>query len=151
MVTVRSATPGDLDAILDIENGAFSDPWSDRSFAALIDAPHAECLVLADDGGAVIGYVVLLLAPPEADVANVAVAARVRRTGAGRALLRAALDAARQRGIRQVYLEVRASNVPAIGLYRSLGFFQVGVRAKYYSAPREDALVMRCDLVPETE
>ena len=38
-------------------------------------------------------------------------------------------------------LEVRASNEPAISLYKSFGFSEVGVRKKYYENT-EDALLL---------
>ena len=61
------------------------------------------------------------------------------RRGAAQALLLAFLE--RHDG--EVFLEVRASNVPAISLYRKLGFVEVGSRPGYYHSPVENALVMR--------
>ena len=54
----------------------------------------------------------------------------------------------RDRGAEEIFLEVRASNASAIGLYSSEGFETVGRRARYYVRPIEDALVMRKSLVP---
>jgi ribosomal-protein-alanine N-acetyltransferase len=45
-------------------------------------------------------------------------------------------------GARQATLEVRRSNVAALGLYEGLGFACEGVRKDYYQTPREDALVL---------
>ena len=58
------------------------------------------------------------------------------------------LEEARMTGNSWIFLEVRPSNRPAIQLYRSLGFVQVGIRRGYYQAVggREDALVHRLDL-----
>jgi ribosomal-protein-alanine N-acetyltransferase len=41
-------------------------------------------------------------------------------------------------------LEVRASNLPAINLYRKAGFADIGLRREYYPAEngREDAILM---------
>ena len=39
-------------------------------------------------------------------------------------------------------LEVRASNAPAIALYRKHGFQEAGRRKNYYQQPREDAIIM---------
>ncbi|EPD30986.1 GNAT family N-acetyltransferase [Gleimia europaea] len=50
------------------------------------------------------------------------------------------------RRVRSVMLEVRASNTSAIGLYRSRGFKQIAKIARYYRAPREDAVVMELNL-----
>ncbi|MES2105033.1 MAG: GNAT family N-acetyltransferase [Pseudomonadota bacterium] len=46
----------------------------------------------------------------------------LRRRGHARALMTGLLDEARQHGARTAYLQVTASNMPAIGLYESLGF-----------------------------
>jgi ribosomal-protein-alanine N-acetyltransferase len=43
-------------------------------------------------------------------------------------------------------LEVRASNHPAIGLYRRLGFAETGRRKRYYRDPMEDAVQMRLEV-----
>jgi ribosomal-protein-alanine N-acetyltransferase len=43
-------------------------------------------------------------------------------------------------------LEVRRSNLPAIALYRSLGYREVGVRPRYYAEDGEDALAMDKEL-----
>ena len=64
----------------------------------------------------------------------------------------AALDRIRLCAAREVFLEVDAANVAAIGLYDSLGFKRVGVRKGYYdrgAAGRADALLMRLDLEPK--
>ncbi len=43
-------------------------------------------------------------------------------------------------------LEVRASNAPAIALYRQLGYREVAVRPRYYAEENEDAIVMELAL-----
>jgi ribosomal-protein-alanine N-acetyltransferase len=60
-------------------------------------------------------------------------------------VLQALLDEARSRGCRAAFLEVRASNAAALGLYRGLGFIQTGIRSGYYS-DGEDAVEMRHSL-----
>jgi ribosomal-protein-alanine N-acetyltransferase len=145
------ATERDLPAIVDIENGAFSDPWSERSFRSLLNTSHAWFVVATDAAEQLLGYAVLLVTVPDADVANIAVAPRGRRQGTGRALLTELMTRARLSGVEAMFLEVRASNTPARALYESLGFTRVGTRRGYYREPREDAQVLRCDLVSPEE
>ncbi len=64
--------------------------------------------------------------------------------------MRTALDYAIAHRLRLVLLEVRRSNQPAIGLYRSVGFFTTGVRAGYYADNDEDAIEMMLTLDPAT-
>jgi glycosyltransferase involved in cell wall biosynthesis/ribosomal protein S18 acetylase RimI-like enzyme len=77
--------------------------------------------------------------PDEAEVLNIAVHPRWKRRGLATRLL------ARKAAIpgRTVYLEVRASNVPALNLYKKLGFQPCAVRPDYYTCPKESGIVMR--------
>ena len=114
-------------------------------FADCLAAGH-ECRVALAASGALVAYGVLSLAAGEATLLAMAVAPRWQRAGHGRALARHMIGRARLGGAGTVFLEARASNAGAIGLYRSLGFVDVGRRPRYYPAPagaREDARVMR--------
>ena len=100
----------------------------------------------AGEGGEVVGFAVASLLPPEAELETIAVASTAQRHGLARRLfveLAAKLVAAQ---ITEVFLEVRASNQPALGLYRGLGFAETGRRARYYHDPVEDAVLMRLRL-----
>jgi ribosomal protein S18 acetylase RimI-like enzyme len=55
-------------------------------------------------------------------VEDVFVRSEARGSGLGRALVQAAIDRARARGCRRLELDTAEENVPALGLYRSLGF-----------------------------
>ncbi|HUD75342.1 MAG TPA: ribosomal protein S18-alanine N-acetyltransferase [Terracidiphilus sp.] len=100
----------------------------------------------AGEGGEVVGFAVASLLPPEAELETIAVASTAQRHGLARRLfveLAAKLVAAQ---ITEVFLEVRASNQPALGLYRRLGFTETGRRVRYYHDPVEDAVLMRLRL-----
>ena len=87
----------------------------------------------------------------ELHVLNVATRSDRRRRGIGRALMHEVLGYARAHRVKHVLLEVRRSNRAAIALYRSVGFFAMGVRARYYPDD-EDAveMVLLLDLTPAT-
>lgn len=60
------------------------------------------------------------------------VAASVRGSGLGEALMRTCIDCARANpAVLKVALEVFADNGPAVGLYRKLGFTEEGRRIRY--------------------
>jgi len=101
--------------------------------------------MVATKGGenAVAGYVVALVASDQAEILNLAVNPSERRGGLGGDLLDAAFGALVARGAREVFLEVRESNVAALALYRSRGFAGLSRRGSYYRNPVEDALVLR--------
>jgi ribosomal protein S18 acetylase RimI-like enzyme len=78
----------------------------------------------------------------EAEILDVAVPARHHRKGYARFLLRNFLDLARQRGVHELFLEVRESNVAALALYRKFRFEAAGRRPNYYRNPAEAALLL---------
>jgi len=128
-----------------IEQAVFADPWSTQDFR---DCVMSDALFLVAEGNgahAIAGYVVALDAADEGEILNLAVAPAGRRNGLGRALVEGVLEALAERGVRQVYLEVRESNAPARALYAAHGFREVGRRKQYYRRPVEDAIVLRRD------
>lgn len=139
---IRPAREGDLPAIHAIERASFGDPWSVASFRSMLAQPQVLATV-AEAGGEVVGFAIAWQLADEAEIANLAVAPHARRSGVGQGLLDDLLAAFETRGGATVYLEVRAGNAAAQGLYRSRGFEEAGRRRGYYDAPREDAIVMR--------
>ncbi len=150
-MTLRDATRADLDAIMAVEHRSFpTDAWSAETMAAELESPHGRYLVDEIDG-VVVGYggVRALQGGADADIQTIALDRPHRGAGRGRALLRALLDAARARGAREVFLEVRADNPAASGLYLSEGFEEIGRRPRYYQPDDVDAIVMRLHLRAE--
>ena len=143
---IRKMNLGDVSAIAELEKLCFSDPWSENSIASEVDNRLSYWLV-AEVDGVVAGYVGSQTVLDAADMMNLAVSPGHRRKGIGQALVNALVEHLRQNKVIALLLEVRVSNAPAIALYESLGFEQVGRRPKYYHNPREDALIMRKELV----
>jgi len=142
--TIRRGLADDLPAVAAIEQSSFADPWSERSFEELLRSPAAIFLVATHaDSETVSGYVIAIAVTDQAEILNLAVVESARRHGLGGALLDAAIEAVSERGAREIFLDVRESNKPALGLYRSRGFAALGRRGKYYRNPVEDALVLR--------
>jgi [ribosomal protein S18]-alanine N-acetyltransferase len=140
-VNVRPLAVPDVAAAAALEHRTFSDPWSAQSFREMLAATHAVCLA-AEEGGALVGYAVGTVAADEGEVLNIAVDEAARGRGLGRQLLRALVERLEQAGARSLFLEVRASNETAIGLYESQGFRILGRRKGYYKDPKEDAVTM---------
>ena len=125
-----------------LEKLCFSAPWSEASVAGELDNPLSVWLVCVDRGK-VLGYVGSQTVLEESDMMNIAVLPEARRAGMGERLILSLIELLKDRGSRSLALEVRASNTPAISLYKKLGFLQVGRRPNYYRGPREDALIFR--------
>jgi ribosomal-protein-alanine N-acetyltransferase len=79
------------------------------------------------------------VAEDEREILNLAVAPEFRRQGVGRDLLAGLTAEARG----TIFLEVRASNLAARNIYKSMGFQEVGNRPGYYQNPLEPAIVMK--------
>ncbi len=139
----------DLARVAGIERDGFRHPWSEELIRRELGHAWSVILVAEQDGpggGEISGFVVFWLVHDEVHVLNIAVAPGARRRGIGRALMEAAADEGRRRGAKIATLEVRRSNVPAIELYRMLGYRQIGIRPNYYADEGEDAIVMVADL-----
>lgn len=91
---------------------------------------------------ALIGFA-LLRCFDDAELIRIAVDKSFRQQGVGRKLLDELITETEKRNIKDIFLEVRVGNVPAVSMYRAAGFTDAGVRKNYYSEPKEDALIMR--------
>ena len=140
--TIIPMTPAHLPAVAALEKRCFpADPWSEGVFRSALDSPNTSILLAEGEDGTLLGYAVLNTVLDEGNLDNIAVAPQARRQGVADALLSALTSFGREH-LACLMLEVRASNAPAIALYEKHGFAAVGRRKNYYSAPREDAVLM---------
>ena len=128
--------------IAELEKLCFSDPWSENSIRYELTNPLSYWLVAVEDGR-VTGYVGSQSVLDEADMMNIAVHPDFRRRGVAQSLVKGLVAGLKEKDVRCLTLEVRASNDPAIALDQKLGFVQVGRRPNYYRNPKEDALILR--------
>ncbi len=87
---------------------------------------------------------------PQVELLNIGIAPTYQGKSLALSLLSATMKLLPENA-ESIFLEVRRSNIPAIGLYEKSGFSQVGVRRNYYPAAggtREDALVYKYGFVP---
>lgn len=137
IVTAQSCHIPEIEAI---ERECFADPWPVEALSSYLTGNHI--MLAAIEDGCVAGYVGLMYVLDEGYIANVAVSGRCRRRGYARALLEALEAFAREKELAFLTLEVRAANDPAIALYSSCGYREVGRRKNYYTHPTEDAILM---------
>lgn len=145
-LVLRRMQEGDLDQIASLESEIFSDPWSRNAYQDILGKEHYCALVLAVPGDVpeeIVGYLCGMTVLDEGELHRIAVSPARRGEGYGGRLMEGFLAILRDRGISSVYLEVRAGNAPAIGLYQKNGFTQIGIRKGYYQNPKEDAWVMQ--------
>ncbi|BBX35167.1 ribosomal-protein-alanine acetyltransferase [Mycolicibacterium mageritense DSM 44476 = CIP 104973] len=119
------------------------DPWPARAFLAELAAKHNHYLAARSDGR-VVGYAGISrlgrVRPYEYEIHTIGVDPDFQGHGIGRRLLAGMLEFAAGG---TVFLEVRTDNVPAIKLYESVGFVNIGLRKRYYRASGADAYTMR--------
>jgi len=147
---IRPLGPGDLDAVCAIEEASYPFPWTRGIFEGCLRAGYAAFGLLVE--GELAGYAISNWGAGESHLLNLCVHPRWRRHGFGRTLLEYSVAHARALDCHVMFLEVRPSNTDAGRLYRQFGFSEIGMRPAYYQAEggREDALLMRLDLLAET-
>ncbi len=141
MVKIREMLECDVSDVARIEEESFSMPWSESAFREMLLKDQMSYLV-ADLGGQIIGGAGIRNILGDAEITNVVIKEAYRRHGYGKLLLKTIIEKGFQMGAEAFTLEVRKSNLPAIMLYRKLGFTEEGTRKNFYERPQEDALIM---------
>ena len=144
-VEVRKMRSMDVPSVMRIEVETFTMAWSESTFRGLLRRKDSD-LFVAEIDRTIVGYSVFWAVTDQGELGNVAVVKDRRGQGIGRKLIEAVLARAAERGVREIFLEVRKSNYGAQTLYGTFGFYEVARRKNYYLEPSEDALVMRLDL-----
>lgn len=147
MTLVRSAGPGDVAAVADLEASCLGDDaWSEGLVReGITGALPTIGYLVAEHEGEVVGHAVTSAAGDIAELQRIAVAAGHRRRGVAGQLLAAAVDAAARTEADRMLLEVRADNRPALAFYAHHGFVEIDRRDRYY-ADGASAVVMRLPL-----
>lgn len=150
---VRDLTLDDTAAMARLHADYFARPWSAEEFEALLvqDPVFGYAVRPVSNRGkpAIEGFVLARLTAGEAEILTIVVSRSCRRRGLGRMLMDAVLRHLHSERAEALFLEVDETNLPALGLYRRLGFGEVGRREGYYSSRegrKTSALVMRRDL-----
>ena len=144
-------TEHDLLEVVEIEEASGLSRWGWEAYhAELMGGQNALMLVIrrrvaqpAINAERIAGFIAARLTGEEIHINNLAVRPAYRRQGMGGQLLDAVLKEGARLGARAALLEVRAANAGAQALYLGRGFQMAGRRRHYYSAPTEDALVMK--------
>jgi len=146
MVTViKKMKYEDLDFIIEIENNAFSNPWTLTMFREEINKQQSY-VIKSTKTDLVIGYICGRKILDEYHITNLAVSQEFQRRGLGTRLVKYIIGKMKLRNCREFYLEVRKNNLRALRMYLKIGFMIVGVRKEYYSEPVDDAIIMKYEI-----
>lgn len=138
---IKRLTTAHTSSVFTVLSDAFSNPWSAETVFSLLNSKNAVCFGVFD-GETLVGYAALEWVLDEGSLTDIAVLKDYRRKGIATLLMNRLMDEAKSQNLQFVTLEVRHSNIPAIKLYESYGFEQVGKRPSYYRDPVEDAILM---------
>jgi ribosomal-protein-alanine N-acetyltransferase len=129
-----------------IDRLCFIDPWFKRSFMDELNADCALNLVAIDTDESMhtLGYCLTRVVIDECTINRLAVHPDYQRNGIATRLLKACLYRAGLQGATSCFIDVRAGNTAARGLYEGHGFKHIGTRSGYYQIGAEDAILMRC-------
>ena len=142
MMEIRLATIEDAHAIYEIEQQSFSVPWRLESVLAELEGAANKLYMVICEENHIVGYAGAWLVYDEGQITNIAVLPSARGKGYGSKLTKQLIDECFSRGMHEIFLEVRISNLAALSMYRNLGFSVKGIRKEYYSEPTEDAYIM---------
>ncbi len=144
------ATEADIVSLLAVERLCFSRPWGHISFSAELAAETGYNCTAREKceppDSRIAGYLFFRVIADEMQILRIAVAPDWRRQGIARQILGMGLQKALEAGAGVCFLEVRASNIPAMSLYSRMGFRCIGQRPGYYPETGEDALILMKNL-----
>jgi len=155
MFTLRQFAPSDLEQVLHINRTCLPENYTGFFFLDL-HKRFPETFLIAEDNGTVIGYIMcrietglpnfkIIGITKKGHVISIAVLPQHQRRGVGRALVQEAMEAMLRYKAKECFLEVRASNTPAVKLYKRLGFKITRTLHGYYT-DGEDAYLMAIKL-----
>lgn len=142
-VSLRQMKNDDIKQVTELEAACFSDPWSERLLADMLESPYDEAWVLVAEGEEIIAYANFRFLAGEGELMRIAVLPPFRGNGYSRKLMERLEESAIKQDADALTLEVREGNTPALNLYKSCGFSQEAVRKNYYRNPTENAILMR--------
>ncbi len=134
-----------LQKILEIEELSFPSPWSVHALKSEIENPISHFWALIE-GKLLSGYICFWMFDREIQLISVAIHPHDRGKGLGHYLLKEMIETGISKGMQQIWLEVRPSNLAAKELYERLGFEEAYRRPRYYPDTHEDAIVMGLNL-----
>lgn len=150
-ILVRRMREADLDEVMALAASLKDAPhWARTAYLSALDedaAPRRMALVAEEPAAvAVVGFAVACVFAPQAELESIAVAASGQGSGIGKQLFSALAEQLKAAAVREVLLEVRASNQQARFFYASQGWIESGRRPRYYADPEEDAVLMSLKL-----
>lgn len=145
----RIATEEDLEQLMRMEALCFTDPWGELGIREELKPEDKELVPrvfiyedINGEGIEAIAYLIGFAFEDEFQVYRVGVLPQYRNQGIAYRFLSEVLDYVKANGMSKSTLEARENNLPAIQLYKHLGFVEVGRRKNFYKDTGETAILM---------
>lgn len=141
-IDILIANESHADSIFLINSLSFPVPWDKASILQELSDNDKARYVVAKVNDTIVGYGGLWKILDEGHITNIAIHPQYRGMGIGNRIVQSLIELCSIEDITSMTLEVRASNIAAINLYKKFGFITEGIRKHYYSNNNEDALIM---------
>ena len=144
MIEYRLATNKDFDAVQEIENECFKEPYSTQELKYEFEENPVNKIIVAEKDGQVIGFIDFLVTFNSATIMQIAVTKKYRGLGIATRLLAEMehnFPEDLEDLVENITLEVRVSNQAAVNLYTKNGYKIVVVKSHYYK-DGENAIYM---------
>lgn len=138
---IRLATTKDIPALLEIEQECFIKPWGEKDLYYEINENPVSTVLILEENKAILGYLSYWITFDSATVAQIAIRKNYQGRHLSDHLMEEMIDDCYAKRVMNITLEVRVSNVKAIGLYEKYGFKRVVIKPHYYENG-EDAIYM---------
>lgn len=139
-IQISKATLNDLEAIDNIENELSTRILSQDILKSSLNNSNIHSFV-AIVNNKIVGYLMAEFLIDHIDILSIAVKKEFRQNNVASKLIDKLFEIANDLKVDYIYLEVRASNLPAIKFYEKNGFNKITIRAKYYPDNNEDAYI----------
>lgn len=139
-ILIKYAEMSDIPNITRIESESIDEPWNESQFISAL-LSDSDILLAASYNNCTIGFIEASFVLDEININSIAVDAKYRKLGIASMLI-ASLEKFFSGSAEKLMLEVRSRNIPALNLYRKLGFSEDGKRKNFYSHPPDDAVLM---------
>ena len=137
-VEIKKGRSQDAAAILAVMEDVYeASPWKLEQIQADIEQESISYFLAVDEGSQVLGFVALQETLYEVEILQIAVKRAFQGQGLAQQLLAQLPDQ------KEIFLEVRVSNLPAQSLYKKMHFEEIARRKNYYHNPIEDAVIMK--------
>jgi ribosomal-protein-alanine N-acetyltransferase len=138
MLSIRKMNLSDLSVIHEIESEVHAYPWTKGMFMDCLNNQSYEGVVLElededKNNNELCAYLITQSILDECHILTIGVKKTRQKQGQAMRLLSFLIECQKEK-YNRILLEVAESNIPAIHLYKKLGFQQIGVRKNYYQS-----------------